>query len=280
MKIAKVIVNLSLDRAFDYIIPYTLEDSIKTGVMVYVPFGRSRRKGYVVGTKEASSYPSDRLKEIESVCDTHPKIPDELLRLAEWICEYYCCSREQAVRALLPSAVRSGKIKHRLSKTYYLSSVEDAHKYILEAPKKYNKRKEILKYLIQNPGSYPEIIHEKTGISQAVLKQLMKDGQVVEEKNKTYRTPLNENIEILRTIPHELTEEQQNALNTVESIMNRTTAGTRTILLYGVTGSGKTEVYMRAIDMAIKNGRDAIVLVPESSYETFDGLRSKSYFGN
>jgi primosomal protein N' (replication factor Y) (superfamily II helicase) len=150
MKIARIILGLSLDKPFDYLIPAELESQVHAGVQVYIPFGKSQRRGYVVAVKNESSYPVDKLKKIDSVCEVHPKIPDTLLRLGKWISEYYCCSQEQAVRALLPSAVRSGKIKRKTIKLYYLVSPEEAQNYIFDKTRKSPARIKIIQLLLQH----------------------------------------------------------------------------------------------------------------------------------
>jgi primosomal protein N' (replication factor Y) len=113
MKIAHVVINLSLDREFDYLIPPRLQGKIRVGSRVSVPFGRGKgtRTAYVVGLAKSSPFPN--LKEIHSLEGDREQIPDNLVRLAQWISEYYCCAREQAVRAMLPAVVRSGKVSKK-----------------------------------------------------------------------------------------------------------------------------------------------------------------------
>jgi hypothetical protein len=114
--IAKVVVNLSLDKVFDYSIPPELVGILRIGMRVNVPFGHGERLAYIVSFAHSSSH--DELKSIISICDNHPSIPDSLIKLAEWISDYYCCAREQSVKALLPGAVRSGKVKAK-TRAYY-----------------------------------------------------------------------------------------------------------------------------------------------------------------
>ncbi len=275
--IARVIVNLSLDKAFDYIVPAPLEKDVRTGVQVKVPFGHSSRRGYVVETSEKSSLPSHKLKKIESVCREHPEIPGRLVELGHWIADYYCCTREQAVRALLPAAVRSGKVTRKEIKTYYLESDKGAQEYIFSKGKRAKARAEILKYLLQHPGQTAEAIEQNANVGRSALRALVKNGLVREDRKKIWRDPFR-GIEVLPTKNLKPTAEQKNALDIFDS-MTENKKGPRTMLLHGVTGSGKTEVYLQAIEKVLDKGGEAIVLVPEISLTPQTIERFRARFG-
>ena len=279
MKIARIILGLSLDKAFDYLIPPELESQVRTGIQVYIPFGKSQRRGYVVGIKDESAYPIDKLKKIDSVCEVHPKIPDNLLRLGKWISEYYCCSQEQAVRALLPSAVRSGKIKRKSIRIYYIVSPEEAQKYIFEKGKKYPARAKILQHILQHPGASYEFLKRDTGAGRSVFTSLVKGKLVLEENKDIYRDPFA-GAEFVQSHAPELTEEQKSATNKINEMMSSKSPKPHTLMLYGVTGSGKTEVYLQAIATALSQEKDSIVLVPEISLTPQTIERFRSRFGD
>ncbi|HCE44788.1 MAG TPA: primosomal protein N' [Lentisphaeria bacterium] len=279
MKIARIILGLSLDKPFDYLIPVELESQVHPGIQVYIPFGKSQRRGYVVAVNNESSYPVDKLKKIDSVCEVHPKIPSNLLRLGKWISEYYCCSQEQAVRALLPSAVRSGKIKRKTIKLYYLVSPEDAQKYIFDKSRKSPARIKIIQLLLQHPGTSSEFIKRESGAGKSVIKSMIKDKILIEENKDVYRNPFA-NVEYVKSTPPELTGEQKTAVDKISEMMGSPAPKPHTLLLYGVTGSGKTEVYLRAIATAIQQGKDSIVLVPEISLTPQTTERFRSRFGD
>ncbi len=279
MKIARVILGLSLDKAFDYLIPTELESKVHAGVQVYIPFGKTQRRGYVVGVNTESSYPVEKLKKIDSVCDVHPKIPDNLLKLGRWIADYYCCSQEQAVRALLPSAVRSGKIKRKKIKLYYLTSPEEAQKYIFDKGKKSPARIKIIQLLLQHPGASADFIKKETEAGKGVLSAMVKVKILQEEDKEIYRNPFA-NVEYVKSAPPELTDEQKDAVEKTKVMMESPEAKPHTLLLYGVTGSGKTEVYLRAISIAMQQGKDSIVLVPEISLTPQTTERFRSRFGD
>ena len=103
---AEVLVNLSLDRTFDYLIPERLIGRIRPGMKVNVPFGKGRKPRPATVVRLIPRPERSDLKEIVDICDDVPEIPPSLARLGEWIADYYCCTREQALKSLLPSAVR------------------------------------------------------------------------------------------------------------------------------------------------------------------------------
>ncbi|MFZ2653565.1 MAG: primosomal protein N' [Victivallales bacterium] len=279
MKIARIILGLSLDKPFDYLIPEELESQVHTGVQVYIPFGKSQRRGYVVAVNTESSYPVDKLKKIDSVCEVHPKIPGTLLRLGKWISEYYCCSQEQAVRALLPSAVRSGKIKRKTIRIYFLVSPDEAQKYIFDKSRKSPARIKIIQLLLQHPGTSSEFIKREAGAGKSVIKSMIKEKILIEENKDVYRNPFA-NVEYVKSTPPDLTGEQKTAVDKISEMMNSPVPKPHALLLYGVTGSGKTEVYLRAITTAIQQGKDSIVLVPEISLTPQTTERFRSRFGD
>ncbi len=262
MLTAKVIVNLSIDRHFDYIVPDELVGKLRPGVQVLVPFRNSLRNAYVLALSNDTSCDPSKLKTISAICEKHPEIPDNLLKLAKWISEYYCCAQEQAVKALLPLAVRSGKVARKESRHLTLKSLDDAHKFLLENGKKSKSRALVVQYLIDHPGASVESISEATGAGKAPISALLKCGLLEEEKKASYKRFVFDSASLLPSQPPELNDEQAEAARIIEALFERA-EGQKTLLLHGVTGSGKTEVYMRAIETALKKNLEAIVLVPE-----------------
>ena len=129
--IARVTVNLSLDRLFDYRIPESLAGKIFPGMKVNVPFGKGGlRQAYVITVTDSSGRTD--LKEIDSLCAGFPKIPDALLKLSDWMAEYYCCPRELTVRNLLPGAIRSGKIKAKTREHCRIANHLEAAEFIAQ----------------------------------------------------------------------------------------------------------------------------------------------------
>lgn len=277
MHIARVIVNLSLDRAFDYIIPEHLLDSLRVGVQVNIPFGKSFRHGYVIAISDHSRYQKEELKEIESVCFRHPQIPSVLLELGKWMSEYYCCSREQCIRSLLPGSVRRGKIKHKMLSLYSIKDPDAAEKFLIEKSKRSKSKAQVIQILLHHKELNLDQLLLEADVGKPVVDALVKADLVAETKVQVNRDPY-EDAMILPSQPRVPTEEQAVVLKQVYDMMEHS-SGPRTILLYGVTGSGKTEVYLQAIAKALESGKESIVLVPEISLTPQTVSRFRSRFG-
>lgn len=279
MKIARVTVNLSLDKAFDYLIPDKFTHLISPGAKVEIPFGKTFRKGYVVAVNDHSSYPLDKLKEISDVFTEHPKISENLLKLAEWMADYYCCAKEQAVRTLLPAPVRTGKIKIKKKYSYYINDLKTAEKFIFNFQKKRKAQCELLKYIISNPGISADSLRSQFKNSNSIIAKLKKENLIKEENIDFYRNPF-ENSKIIRTSPPTLNEEQKKVIEEIFSHLDKNPKSPGTFLLHGVTGSGKTEVYLQILQNLIQNGKDAIVLVPEIALTPQTTERFRARFGD
>ncbi|WP_372846921.1 primosomal protein N' [Pontiella sp.] len=267
--IAKVVVEISLDREFDYRIPAHLQASIRVGSQVTVPFQSRELRGFVVGLANYSAF-ADKLKEIAGVVGEKPLIPDEIMKLAYWIADYYCAPIEHAVRTVLPSAVRKRGAKHK--KQLVASLVNETG-----CPACDNlppKQQAVVETLRQHGPLTVSELKERSGCSESPIKTLEKLGLVSIEESTILRDP-HAGMELLRTEPFELMVEQRTALDTICAAMDQEKPGT--VLLHGVTGSGKTEVYLQAIQHALDKGQGAIVLVPEISLtpQTVDRFRSR-----
>ena len=279
MRIARVIVDLSLDKGFDYNIPDSLTGKVHVGVQVKVPFGKSFRRGYVLNIIDHSEYP-EALKDIHSICEHHTRIPEPLVRLGRWMSEYYCCSREQAVRTLLPRAVRSGKVKHRTLKHYSVADTAEAEKFIIENSGKKRAAGQIL--IIKTLLSCKELSQEKlmgeAGVTASAVSGLMKKGLIAEEK-RVVRRDAYADVEIIHSTTLEPTAEQAVVLKKIYTMLDNPD-GKNTMLLYGVTNSGKTEVYLQSIARALETGKESIVLVPEIALTPQTVRRFRARFGD
>lgn len=280
MRIARVIIDLALDKTFDYHIPPALADEVKIGVQVNVPFGKGFRKGYVLSLAECSDYP-EPLKSIASTCAVQSRLPHSLVELGEWMADYYCCSREQSVRTLLPRVVRSGKVTHKFLDIFALTDTAAAEKFLIDHADKKSARSqcEVLKVLLTSQEITREQLVKEHKLSAASLATLVKKGLVGEDKRRVTRDPF-ENIDIIPDRPHTPTPEQQAALETLYEMLENPEPGRHTALLYGITGSGKTEVYLQAIARVIEQGGEAIVLVPEIALTPQTVRRFRARFGD
>jgi primosomal protein N' (replication factor Y) len=263
--IAKVVVEISLDREFDYRIPAHLQASIRVGSQVTVPFHSRELRGFVVGLASHSAF-AGKLKEIAGVVGDKPLIPEPVVKLAHWIADYYCAPIENAVRTVLPSAVRKRGAKHK--KQLFVALTGKIPEKITE------KQNEVFQTLQQHGAMTVSELKERLGCSESPIKTLEKHGLVTISEETILRDP-HAGMELLRTQPFELMVEQQTALEKICASMDKEKPGT--VLLHGVTGSGKTEVYLQAIQHALDKGQGAIVLVPEISLtpQTVDRFRSR-----
>ena len=279
MNVAKVIIDLSLDKAFDYLIPEELKSQVHVGVQVHVPFGRSKRRGYVLNIVAETEYDKP-LKKIISIAERHSRIPEKLVELGRWMAEYYCCSREKAVRALLPSVVRSGKVKHKSLRMFSIVDAEEAEKFVIEhADKKRSAGQvSVVKFLLTSQSVAQEKLLHSAGVKMSPVNSLLKKNIISEEKRVVRRDPFAD-IKIIRTKPLEANPEQAKALHIIYGVLENP-ADKHVVLVHGVTSSGKTEVYLQAIARVLDSGKEAIVLVPEISLTPQTVQRFRARFGD
>ena len=279
--IARVIIDLSLDKGFDYNIPEKLAGQVKVGTQVIVPFQHSLRKGYVLNLLREDQSDIPNRKDIESVSGRHTFIPEPLVKLGRWMSEYYCSSQEQAIKTLLPHAVRSGKIKHHTVKFYSLADLGKSEQFLLDhaGQKRYALRSEIIRTLLLNKSMNLELLQLEIPTATAyIINAMVKEGLLAEEKRVHHRDPFG-SAEIIGDTPHTANAEQGAALEHIFRMLEHPVQP-HTMLLYGVTGSGKTEVYLQAIARTIELGKEAIVLVPEISLTPQTVRRFRARFGN
>ncbi len=256
MNYARVIVDIShteVDKVFEYKIPTDLR--VELGSRVSVPFGGKVIEGIVIGITETSQYDPEKIKEIRSVLEDTPALTKETLVLSEFVAKNCFVTRALALRLFLPSEMRKGKVREQFVLCYKTVEDFDLEKANAELRKSAVKQKELLEYLSQVNGEKNSILSEKFGSS--AVKGAEKKGYIVSYKEKRQRTPYQELKRDKKDI--RLTEKQLNAISSIENTKKTTT------LIFGVTGSGKTEIYLDLIDKTIKRGKTAIMLVPEIS---------------
>jgi primosomal protein N' (replication factor Y) len=271
--IAEVVFNLALNKGLDYLVPPQFRDRIRVGSRVIAPLKSTTRPGYVIRLKETSEF--SNLKALESLEDDSRQLPPQLLKLAEWISHYYCCPLENAVWAMLPAVVRKGEMEHK--QLFYVTLTAKAANFSGEFEELTKKKQAIIRAL-HRVGALP--VRELLGLveaSESLINSLCKDGWLCKEKRVVERNPFRDTI-IQPDTPKTLTSQQQVALERIVESLDKRDA--ETILLHGVTGSGKTEVYLQAIQRCLELERQAIVLVPEISLtpQTCDLFRQR--FGN
>ena len=244
--IVGVLVEISakaVDKIFEYTVPKELEDSIKVGIRVLVPFGRMTLEGFVLEIKDSKSTSKD-LKEITDVVDKDIVLNKELLELGKVMQDKTLSTLISCYQVMLPKALKAGSTGNIKYDTYY--KLNDK----CEDIKLNDNQRKIIELVKNGPVLRKELID----ISLSSLNTLIKKGVLIEEKSEHYRVSYDDQ----KTNKFVLTSEQRSVVASVINDIN-------TYLLYGVTGSGKTEVYMEIIDYYLSLGKTSIVLVPEIS---------------
>ena len=271
---ARVIVEVARNREFDYRIPEALRDVVHVGSQVVIPFGKSEARGYVVALLDAVARPG--LKEIRDVAGRKAVVSETMLKLARWMADYYLAPYEIAVRTVLPSAVRKkgAAFIERLQVVVTEKSRDAAA--LLELRKKAPKQAEALDVLLGGGPAFLNHLATAAHTTPAAIHGLEEKGFVQIAKERFTRDPLA-NQTFLRTEAPPLMPQQEDALNIIRQSID--TLAPSVVLLFGVTGSGKTEVYLQAIKHTLARGQGAIVLVPEIALTPQTIERFRGRFG-
>ena len=243
--ICEVIVDIAhseVDKIFDYV----CDVPVQAGARVAVPFGRSAATGFVIRVKETSDYPADKLKKVYRVEEGTPALNAECLSLAAAVAKRYRVPLALSLRLFIPPEMRTGKV----AETYrtFARFAEDV--LIKNAP----QQAACLAFLRQNGETDAAVLRAKFG---GAVNALVKKGGIVLEKRRVLRDPYKD-VEG-KAAEHALTQMQRRAVEAVQGTDKTVT------LLHGVTGSGKTEVYLTLIADALQKGKTALFLVPEIS---------------
>ena len=259
----QVIVDIAadeVDRVFTYRIPEGMV--LCPGMRVHVPFGRQKRlEGVVVEMAESCDLPAERVKEVTDTLEDYPAILPHMLTLARQIRETSFCTLSQALRLMFPAQMRGERISAK-SREFAVLTVDPAVRaQVLASQKKAPKRAQVFELLMNaSDGEMPcDEIREKLGDCRPMLTALEKMGFIRLEKREVYRRAYSA-MERLAAADPALTPQQEEVLS---MLLPAVEAGKGQFLLYGVTGSGKTEVFIRAVRRCAQIGKTAIVLVPE-----------------
>ena len=273
---ADIIVDIShekLDRSFQYRVPQTLENQVQVGMVASIPFGKGNhmRKGYIIGLSDTPKYEADKIKEIEGLCSDEATTESRLIALAWWMKEHYGSTMIQALKTVIPI---KKKIRQKERKTLILllSDAEAEEKLRFYEKKNQKARYRLLEALLEEKEIPYELAVGKLNLSASVIRTMAEQGILKTESVLVYRNPLHQKHHGAYNIA--LNEEQRKV---VDGIWNDKVH--RTSLLHGVTGSGKTEVYMELIARTVAQQRQAIVLIPEISLTYQTVMRFYRRFG-
>lgn len=262
-KYANIIVDIShekVDRPFQYKIPDTLKDCVEIGSHVNIPFGKGNKEisGYVIELTDTSEYPPDKLKEIHSINEKGVRVESRQIQLAGWMKEHYGSTMINALKTVLPvkQTMKALEVKE-VSLNVTLKEVEEL---LLECQRKHQVAKvRLLEELLTKEQISYSMITTKLGVSPQTIRGMREKGIIRIETYREYRNPVK--VRTGAEVRPVLTEKQKSV---VEAFHNDFHAGIRkTYLIHGVTGSGKTEVYMRLIEEVTEAGKQAIMLIPE-----------------
>lgn len=277
-KYANIIVDIShekLDKTFQYLIPDEIAEEVRVGVPVDIPFGNRSITGYVVELTDEAEFDVSRLKPIIGVKSSSVPIESQLIALAAWMRRNYGGTMNQALKTVIPIKQKTKAIEHKT--LVLLLSKEEAFKTLaLWEARHYTAKAKLLRELLAEGELDYNVVTQKLHVSAATIKNMESQKVLEIQVSKEYRNPVNH----LESKGYHLTlnHMQQAVVDHVTADMNGGIC--KTYLLKGVTGSGKTEVYMELIARTIAMGKQAIVLIPEIALTYQTVMRFYNRFGN
>ena len=266
MTYADIIVDIShekLDKSFQYLVPEKLKEEIQVGMVVSIPFGRGNhvRKGYVVGISGEPKVKGIQLKSVAGIENDQETTESRLIALAGWMKENYGSTMIQALKTVLPI-----QKKMKAQEKRWMT--------------RFKARIRLLEALLQNENGKIETAwaSKELGTTASVLRYFEEQGIASVESDEVYRNAVADAENIPHVAPAVLSISQQMAVNQILSEWEH--PDPRPVLLHGVTGSGKTEVYIEMIRRVVCEGKQAIVLIPEIALTYQTVMRFYRCFGN
>ena len=275
---ANIIVDIShekLDKTFQYRIPEILRDKISVGMQVKIPFGSRTLNGYVVELTDEAEFAVDKIRELKGIVTDGVAIESQLIALAAWMKKNYGATMNQALKTVLPVKKKQNAIEHK--KIRLKIGEMEAKNQLAEFQRKHARARErLLQALLQEREIDWGIVTQKLNIQPTVIRALETLGIVEIVSEKAYRNPVSH----LSSEGYYLTlnEEQKHVVDVITGNMREKIR--KTYLIKGVTGSGKTEVYMELIHYILSQGKQAIVLIPEIALTYQTVMRFYNRFGD
>ncbi len=275
---ANVIVDISLeklDKTFQYKIPEEWQETLHVGMQVKIPFGNRTITGYVLELTDVPEYDVTKIKPILGVAEGSVAIESQLIELAGWMRRNYGSTMNQALKTVLPIKQQTRQVQRRT--VYLVAERGEAIKQLALFEAKHNAaRARLLRELIAQESIDYSVVTQKLHIAAAVVKSLCEMGLIRVDTTTEYRNPVSHLAKKDYTLT--LNDAQQKVVDAV--MTDRANGCYQTYLLKGVTGSGKTEVYMELIAQVIEQGKQAIVLIPEIALTYQTVMRFVNRFGD
>lgn len=274
MLYAQIALPLPLEETYDYIIPETYVAQLKIGCRVKVPFRHQMLTGFCIGISEQTNVPTEKMKSVLEILDPEPVVSEMMLKFTHWWAKYYHCSFGEALEATVPNCVATSPRKKNI--LILLTQQPDMQATIENLRIKSPVQAKILQLLCDFQGPVDRNqLRSKLQVTLAPFKSLENKGLIttIEESSAS---DVFANLPIPASVPVQLTPHQEAALHAIESAIQAKQF--ESFLLFGVTGSGKTEVYLRAIESVVRLGKEAIVLVPEIALTPQTVIRFKQRF--
>ena len=278
---ADVIIDIShekLDRVFQYRIPESLSTELEIGMQVVVPFGMGNKlqTGYVIDFSETTDYDPAKIKEIKRISTQAVPIESQLIQLSAWMRKNFGATMNQALKTVIP-VKKKEQLQQKRTVVLAINDAIEAKNVLVELQRKHQTaRARVLEALIKEGSIAYEILTKKLHVTAAVLRAMSEQGILRIESEDQLRNPVahlqKKEYDIV------LNENQQQIVDAIDSDFQK---GKRDVyLIQGVTGSGKTEVYMELIARALEQGKQAIVLIPEIALTFQTVMRFHNRFGD
>lgn len=268
--IAEVIVDIAhseVDKVFDYDCGGL---NVSVGSRVIVPFGKMKIEGVVIALKQTSEFKANGIKKIIRLLDSSPAITKECIELLSFMREKYHLTKASILRLFLPTEMRKGKVREKLVTYVTVNTDLDFESALSSIPQRSKSERGALEFM--RDVKTCKIAELKSKFTNDSVNRLVEKGYLKKEEKRENRTPYSSLEGYSKNV--ELTDEQKNAIASIEATDKRVT------LIHGVTGSGKTVVYLRLIREAVESGKTAIMLVPEISLTPQMFRQLKAEFGD